>query len=148
MARAYQLTYDFNTILSDFFYEPYASSIPALFDGTKSESAINAQLTNTIADLIQEGVVKNINTDPTYSYMVDAFAENSLVDWKPEVKLYLYHGETDTTVPFENSQVTYTKLISNGASTDIVSLTPLAGDHGGAVTPYLLDFVPKLWAMR
>jgi pimeloyl-ACP methyl ester carboxylesterase len=148
IAIAYQLTFDFSSILTDFFKEPYASAIPSLFDGSKSAGEINAQLTTTIGDLIQEGIVANIDTDPTYAYLVDAFDENSLTDWVPTVRLYLYHGESDTTVPFENSEVTYTKLIDNGASSDVISLTPLAGTHSTALEPYLVDFVTKLWDLR
>jgi hypothetical protein len=148
IAIAYQLTFDFSSILTDFFKEPYASAIPSLFDGSKSAGEINAQLTTTIGDLIQEGIVANIDTDPTYAYLVDTFDENSLTDWVPTVRLYLYHGESDTTVPFENSEVTYTKLIDNGASSDVISLTPLAGTHSTALEPYLVDFVTKLWDLR
>ncbi|MBA4055098.1 MAG: hypothetical protein C0490_10325, partial [Marivirga sp.] len=41
IARSYQLTYDFPSILSDFFNEPYASRIPSLFDGQKSAEQID-----------------------------------------------------------------------------------------------------------
>lgn len=148
IARAYQLTYDFNSILTDFFKDPYAGEIPTLFDGETDAAEINAQLTDQLPDLIQENIISDLNTDPKYAYLVDAFEENSLTDWAPEIKLFLYHGNSDTTIPPQNSVDTYNSLLSNGASPETISLISLEGNHSTAVTPYILDFVPKLWALR
>jgi pimeloyl-ACP methyl ester carboxylesterase len=148
IARSYQLTYDFPTILTDFFMEPYASRIPTLFDGKKSAEQIDTQLTSVLSDLIHENLSANINTDPTYKYLVDVFEENSLTDWMPKTKMYLYHGDSDMTVPYQNSVDTYNALLANGASQETVSFMPLAGNHRTAVTPYVVDFVSKLLALR
>lgn len=148
VARSYQLTFDFPSVLGDFFKEPYADRIPSLFDGKKSASQIDAQLTSDIGDLIKEGVSAGINSDPKYSYLVDAFEENSLTDWSPKTKIVLYHGESDITVPYQNSVDTYNTLLSKGASDDVLSFIPLKGTHSSAITPFVLDFVPKLWAMK
>ena len=148
LTRAYQLTYDYSSLLTDFFKDPYPERIPSLFDGQKAADEIDAQLTNTLADLIQENLSDNIDSDPAYSYIVDALHENSLTDWAPETKMFMYHGESDTTVPYQNSLTTYDALLSNGASPSVLSLIPLEGDHNSAITPYILDFVPKLWALR
>lgn len=145
---AYQRTYDFNNLLTDFFQEPYASVIPSLFDNEKGSGEINSQLTTSIADLIQPEMRAGLLTDARYKYLADAFAENSLTDWKPEKRMFIYHGTSDTTVPFENSQHTYDALIANGASPDIVSFTALPGDHTTAVTPYVADLLIKLWSMK
>lgn len=148
LARAYQLTYDFNNLLTDFFQEPYASRIPGLFDHQKSSGEINSQLTVNIQELIQPELLEKIESDPAYSYLADAFEENTLTDWTPSKKMFMYHGTSDKTVPYENSVSTYDKLIDNGASDDILSLTPLPGDHGTAVAPYVADFLVKLWQLR
>lgn len=148
LARAYQLTYHHDNLLSDFFKEPYASRIPSLFDGQKGAGEINAQLITNITNLIQENVLDNINTDPNYDYLLDAFHENSLTDWTPNVKIFMYHGQSDTTVPYQNSVDTYNKLLANGASVSVISLTPLEGTHSSAIQPYIADFIPKLLALR
>lgn len=148
LIRAYQLTFDYPAILTDFFKEPYASRIPSLFDGLNNAEQIDAQLTNTLGDLVQENLSEKINSDAAYSYILDALVENSLTDWAPEKEMYLYHGESDATVPYQNSLDTYNTLLSQGASPDVVSLIPLEGTHTTAVTPYIQAFVPKLWAMR
>lgn len=135
--------------LSDFFQEPYASRIPGLFDGSMNGSQINGQLTSVITDLISPGLLANIDSDPKYGYIVDAFNQNSLTDWKPTIRMMMYHGDADTTVPYSNSVITYQKLIANGASSSVVTLTTLPGaDHGSGFFPYLEDFVPKMIGMK
>lgn len=148
MARAYQLHYEEENLLTDFFNEPYASRIPGLFDGQKGADEINSQLTSTITDLIQEDVLANLNTDPKYAYLKNAFAENSLTDWTPQIKMFMYHGLSDATVPYENSVNTFNKLIANGATTSTVTLTPLEGTHSSAIEPYIADLIDKLLLLR
>ncbi len=145
---AYRNAYDFDNLMTDFFQEPYASRIPGLFDNTKGSNQINEQLTTTIADLVQPELRTGFLTDERYKYIADAFADNSLTDWVPTRRMYLYHGTSDTTIPFENSQHAYDKLVANGTSTDIISLTPLPGDHASAVTPYVADILLKIWALK
>lgn len=146
--RAYQVTYDFPDVLTDFFKQPYADRIPNLFDGSKGTSEINSQLTSTLADLLQDDLYENLNSDPEYAYIKDAFIQNSLTDWVPVANMYMYHGKSDITVPYQNSVDTYDKLISNGASSSTLKFIELEGDHGSAIQPYILDFVPKVWALR
>jgi pimeloyl-ACP methyl ester carboxylesterase len=146
--RAYQLTYDFPDALTDFFKQPYSDRIPGLFDGTKGTSEINSQLTTVLADLLQEELYENLNSDPEYAYIKDAFIENSLTDWTPTAKMFMYHGDSDVTVPYQNSVDTYDKLIANGTSTSSLTFITLTGNHSSAIQPYIMDFVPKLWALR
>jgi hypothetical protein len=142
---SYQSYYNWSGVLSDFFNEPYASNIPALFNGTKGAGEINAQLTENISELLKPDLIEHIDTDAKYKYLVDAFLENSLLDWTPKVKMYMYHGDEDTTVPYQNSISTYNELIANGASTSVVTFTPLPGaDHGSGIFPYLEQMIPKI----
>ena len=148
MARAYQLEYDEDNLLTDFFKEPYASRIPGLFDGQKGADQINAQLSSKISDLIQGDVLTNIDTDPKYDYLENAFVENSLTDWKPEIQMFMYHGLSDVTVPYQNSVDTYNKLLANGTSTGILTLTSLQGTHSTAVEPYIANLIEKLLSLK
>ena len=148
VAMSYRNTYSFNSLLTDFFQEPYATRMPTLFDNQKTAAEINSQLTTSIADLIQPSMRTGLLTDARYKYLADAFAENSLTDWKPTKLMYMYHGTSDTTVPFENSHHTYEALIANGADPKVVTLTPLPGDHTSAVTPYVADLMLKLWDLK
>ena len=148
IALAYQNTYGFLTFLTDFFQDPYAGRIPGLFDHQTGSSEINSQLTIHIPDLTKPNLAANILNNADYAYMKTAFQDNSLTDWTPKKKMFMYHGTSDTTVPFENSVSTFEALKANGASTDIISLTPLPGDHSSAVTPYVADLLVKLFTLK
>jgi pimeloyl-ACP methyl ester carboxylesterase len=149
VALAYQDYYNWTGTLDDFFQQPYVTTIPSLFDGTKGASEINAQLTETIADLINPDLLAHIHTDPKYNYITTAFKDNSLTDWSPRERMFMYHGDADTTVPYANSVSTYTKLIANGASTSIVSLTTFPGaDHASGIVPYLEHLVEEIQKLK
>ena len=149
VAVAYKSAYSWTQSLSDFFKEPYATLIPSLYDGSKSGAQINAQLTTSIEDLVSEDLPIHIDTDAKYKYIADAFKLNSLTDWTPTKKMFMYHGDADITVPYTNSVATYNKLIANGASTSTISLTTLPGaTHGTGVIPYIEDFIPKMLDLK
>lgn len=147
VAQAYKTTYDWSNPLTDVFNEPYAGKIPALLNGSKTNGEINAELTTNIADLVTADILANIDSDQKYKYIVDAFEENSLVDWTPHIPVHMYHGDADVTVPYNNSQITYNKLIANGASASVVTFTNLPGaTHYTGVFPYLELILPQLLA--
>lgn len=149
VASSYKTTYNWSQPFSDIFNEPYATRIPSLYDGSKSSGEINAQLTTHIPDLLNSDILANIDTDARYKNIIDAFNENSLTDWKPTRKMYMYHGDADVTVPYSNSTATYNKLISNGASASIVTLTSFPGkNHETGVGPYIEAFVPLMLSLR
>jgi pimeloyl-ACP methyl ester carboxylesterase len=149
VALSYQSYYGWTGVLNDFFREPYASRIPSLFNGVNTAGIINDQLTYTIPDLVQENLLKNVDTDAKYKYIVDAFNENSLLDWTPSVKMYMYHGNADTTVPYQNSVDTYNHFISAGASPETVTLTALPGaDHGSGIIPYIEELVKVVLVLK
>jgi len=149
VALAYKNTFDWTQGLNVFFNEPYASRIPELFDNTKTGGQINAQLTDNVAELVQADLLENIDTDPQYSFIVNAFVNNSLVDWQPTKPIYMYHGTTDVTVPYENSVISYEKLINKGTSPALLTFIPLEGkDHGTGVVPYIEDFINRVLALK
>jgi pimeloyl-ACP methyl ester carboxylesterase len=149
VARAYQTYYDYPNIVTDIFNEPYATRIPTLFNGNNSGSAINGQLSTSISTLIREDIRLNFATSTQYNYLREAFEENSLPDWTPEKPIYFYHGTADTTVPYENSVITYEKLIANGASSATVTLTPLPdADHSSGIQPYIELLIEKITELR
>jgi pimeloyl-ACP methyl ester carboxylesterase len=149
VAQAYKTNYNWPEPLTDFFNEPYAGKIPSLVNGSKTNNQINDELTNDIKELVSAGLLANIDTDTKYKYIVDAFHENSLTDWTPTITMHMFHGSADTTVPHENSVVTYNKLIANGASTSVVTLTTLEGaDHYTGVFPYIEKFIPQMIDMN
>jgi pimeloyl-ACP methyl ester carboxylesterase len=149
VAMAYKTHIGWTQPISDLFKEPYASKIPALFDGKKTAGKINEELTSSIPDLIQADILTKIDIDAKYNYINEAFDENSLTDWTPKVKMFMYHGDIDITVPYQNSVDTYNTFIANGASPDVVKFTPLPfSTHGSGVTPYIVHFMNQLLLLK
>lgn len=149
VAMAYRTYYKWMQPLTDFFQTKYATEIPSLFDGTKTGSQIDYYLNDTIPKLVNPDLLSSIDSNLKYQYIVDAFNNNSLLDWTPTIKMFMYHGDADTTVPFQNSIDTYNKLIQNGASPSIVTFTSFPGQtHSTGIVPYIETFVPTMISLK
>lgn len=145
LAYAYKNTYNWTPPLTDLFNEPYAGEIPGFFFGDVTGSTINANLSDSIALFVNPKFISGVDTSANYKYVADALRENSLIDWTPKTPMYMYHGDADVTVPYQNSQSVYNQLLSNGASTDILHFIPLPGaDHSSGVAPYVKDVIPRI----
>ncbi len=131
-----------------FFNEPFATEIPDLVDGTYSGGEINAMLNDTVAVYIKADYIINSGSD-TYKFLIDAYDENSPIGWIPKNSVFMYHGDADTTVPYQNSVEVFNSFMTAGASSDIVSFTSIpGGSHATGVGPYIEDFIAKVIAME
>ncbi len=139
VAESYRITYDLTDPLTLFFNEPYAGRIPGLFGGDLSGYEINAQLTSVIADLITEEYLNN-REDPAFDEINQAFEANSLTDWTPTIDMYMYHGNADVTVPYQNS-IDVFDLFNSGS---VTFLTINEGTHATSFIPYLEDLAQRL----
>jgi len=149
VAMSYRQVYEASSILTDIFKEPYSTEMPDLFDGSLTGGQINENLTNVMVDLLQPDILNNIDTDPKYKYLNDAFAINSLHEFVPKKQMTMYHGTADITVPFQNSLYTYNSMIQEGASPDILSLIPLQDDtHESGVFPYIIHVIETFDALK
>lgn len=149
VALSYKKTYQWDLELSDIFREPYASIIPNYFNGSYSGGEINNALTYNIDSLLTEEFKNNVHTSSKYSEIIDAFENNSLDNWVPKTKMYLYHGTDDIAVPYDNSVATYNKLINLGASSSILTLNTLQGkDHASGALPYMINIFDKFEALK
>jgi pimeloyl-ACP methyl ester carboxylesterase len=149
VAMAYRTYYNWSAPLTDFFQSKYATTIPSLFDGSKSGDQINTYLNDTIPKFVNPDLLSSIDVNSKYQYIVSAFNENSLLDWYPTKKMFMYHGDADVTVPYQNSVNTYNKLIANGASTSVLTFTTLPGKtHITGVVPYIEAFIPTMISLK
>lgn len=149
VALSFKNTYGWNQPLSDFFQEPYASNIPDYFDGSMSGGSINNKLDTVVAGFIAPDFLNNVDTDPKYDDIRAAFEENSLDNWVPQNKMFMYHGTADVTVPYQNSIDTYESLISAGASSETIEFIAIEGaDHGSGFFPYLEDVLGRFEALK
>jgi len=149
VAMSYRQVYGYNNILEDIFKEPYATEIPALFDGSNSGSEINGNLTNVMSDLIQDDILIGIDEDPKYNYLIETFSMNSIHDFVPAIRMIMYHGTADITVPYQNSVDTYDLKIQMGASPQILSFVPLEGaTHSSGIFPYISHVLETFDALK
>lgn len=123
--------------LSTFFKSPYAERIPGLFDGSYSNDEVNAQLTNTIGDLLTDDLIHNFQTGEDFAILRQRLEENSIDAWNVNARLRFYHGTDDMNVPPEQSSLMYNAFINAGADPDNTNLYEIAGkDHEGGVLPW------------
>lgn len=149
VAQAYNVTYGWNEDMGIFFNEPYATGIPTYFDGSLSGGQINARLNDTVAVLLNPRYLAGADTDPIYARVNTAFAENSPTDWVPQIRMSMYHGDADITVPFRNSVEVHQGFLAAGASAQTVTMTTLpGGTHYTGAQPYLEQFVVEMWQME
>lgn len=150
VAMSYLSVYpDWTLTIGDLFNEPYASKMPELYNGSKSGGAINDELTTVVSDLLTNEFYNNLDTDSKFAEIVEAFEENSLDEWTPQIRMMLYHGDQDITVPYANSVDTYDRMIARGASQDILTFKTLVGkNHGTGIVPYLEDIIFEFDQLR
>lgn len=127
---SYNSMYNWNRPLSDFFNKPYDSRIPILFSGEYNRQEINQQLTNTLANFLNNDFLTNLRdgSDPE-PVLMNALSNNSVDNWTPKSLLSIIHGRNDEIIPFSDSEETYNKMRANGSTS--VTLTPI--DTGGHV---------------
>ena len=100
--------------LSEIFQEPYASILPALFDGEHSSAEITAAMTPVIADLVQPGIIDEMLNDPDHPFMLAAM-DNDVYQWIPETYMQLYYCTADEQVFYENALIAAEWMTENGA---------------------------------
>lgn len=149
VAEAYRTYYDEDqSFLELLFQEPYPSQIPGFFNGSLSGSEINSFLTTTIADLVNPDYLSNTD-DPKFATLNDKMEENSLIDWTPSVPMFLYHGDADVTVPYDNSVTSYDQFVQNGVDQSEVTFTTIeGGTHASGIFPYIESFTTEMNRLR
>lgn len=131
---AYNDVYGWNN-LSTFFNSPYAEKLPSLFNGNYTTDEINAQLTNDVTKLINQNFAKNYLAG-TETTLTSAFTSNSLLNWKPNAPMRLYHGDADEYVPYENSVQAKNYFLTQGANVELVTVP--GGKHVSSALPSIV----------
>ncbi|KAF0158758.1 MAG: lipoprotein [Ignavibacteria bacterium] len=131
---AYNDVYGWNK-LDTFFNSPYAEKLPALFNGSKTTTEINSELTNDLSKLLNQNFV-NGYLNGTETTLTAAFSSNSLLDWKPTAPMRLYHGDADEYVPYENSVQAKNYFLTRGVNVELVTIP--GGTHGSAALPSIV----------
>ena len=149
VAIGYKTSYNWDISLNTIFNEPYASNIPEYFNGKFSGSQINSVLNDTISSLFNEKFLSETYSNNDFSIFVDALEDNSLDNWTPRNKMFMYHGSSDITVPYQNSVDTYNRFLSKVSDKSSIEFITLDGkDHSSGSLPYILDIFEKFNALK
>ncbi|WP_018478953.1 lipase family protein [Pontibacter roseus] len=137
---SYNTSYGWNRPLTDFFREPYASRLAALFNGQHSGGNINSQLTTNTRELFTEKFLTDLKGSGEQD-LKQALLANSFNSWVPQSPTRLYHGTADVIVPYANSEHTFIRM--KGAGAPNMTLVPIkGGTHGSSFIPMVVDLVP------
>jgi len=115
----------YNQELNSFINEPYASSLPTLFNGDLLRPEIDPQLTSDTTGekgLFTSAFVKDYFTNDENWFKV-AMSENSLHAWTPSTAVRLVHCEGDDVIPFGMSQIAEGTMKAMGATN--VAIVPV-----------------------
>ena len=114
--------------LSEVFQEPYATTLPPLFDGTNDAMTINNACPPTLDALMQPGLVDEILGNPYHPFMIAA-QDNDVYEWVPFVPIEMYYCTLDEQVFYQNTLWADAWMSDNGGSFhQVVNLG--AYDHG------------------
>ncbi|MBX3009448.1 MAG: alpha/beta hydrolase [Melioribacteraceae bacterium] len=141
---AYDQIYGWNK-LADIFNSPYAERMNSLFDGTKTTTEINAQLTSNIAQLFKQSF-KDSYLNGTFKLLTDAFNENSLLNFKPVTPTKLFHGDADEYVPYENSERARDYFVSQGVNVELITVK--GGTHLSSAVPSVIAAIQWFESLR
>ncbi|MEQ9442239.1 MAG: alpha/beta fold hydrolase [Cyclobacteriaceae bacterium] len=144
---SYQQTNGWNHPLTDYFKEPYASQIPALFDGNTDASTINAQLPQNLSALLNPDFIAQVFDDSETEFL-NALEANSVDDWAPQTPVRLYHEQDDEVIPIQNSESTYKKMLQNGAEDVYYFPYDEAEDHRSGAQPMYEQALPWFVSLR
>lgn len=110
--------------------EPYASQIPALFDGTNSGEEVVAGLPEHPRELFHEQVWSDFERG-NFRWLGDRLRENSTHLFNPQTPVRLYYGSEDLDVSPQEATDQIQRWDSAGITAEAVNVGPF--DHNGSV---------------
>ena len=119
------------------FLLPEYVFLEEMFDGYHSSDEINASMPSIPITIMKLEEIQSFEEDENHPLRI-TLQENDLWDWTPQAPMYLFHGEGDELVPYENSQMAYDQFLANGAQD--VHLESIPESYGGHsdVAPWAL----------
>jgi pimeloyl-ACP methyl ester carboxylesterase len=118
---AYAKAYD--KPLDSIINEPYASKLPALFNGSKDRTRIDPELTKQTTGeggLFNPLLVQDFFANENNWFKV-AVTENNVHTWAPQTTVRLLHCKSDDVIPYEIAEIAERTMKEYGAK-DVVLL--------------------------
>ena len=119
---AYAYSYAYSEDVSNVVNEPYASKLEDLFDGSKTRSEIDPELTTVTLDLFNASFVNDFFTNPD-NWFKKAVQKNDVYKWAPQTAVRLVHCEGDDVIPYKISELTEGTMKAMGSTN--ISLVPV-----------------------
>lgn len=110
-----------NIDMSKIFETQYLDVINNEMDGTSGGDDINKKLTTNVNDLFTEYYLNNYSNESEFGDNYDAFKDNSILPWKFNTRVFLHHGQLDSTISQKVSEKMYNDLLNLGVSDKAVS---------------------------
>jgi len=141
MIFAYNTVYPIFDSPDELFKEPYATTIPPLFDGDHSSDEIRASLPNNgvgkASDIFKEKLFTDLANDQ--SEVSKALKDNDLYNtWVPNLDnfpMFMFHSSTDEAVPVENSRTAKDYYDAHNASESVFYTELPTGKHVQSYLP-------------
>ena len=119
---SYNIIYDWNRPLTDFFQEPFAGEIPDLLSGQFNREEIDAHLAYSLDSLLNKEFLDDLKNHDDTEFL-KALEANSIHDWAPKTPLRVIHSLNDDRIPMSDSEEMVKTMIANGAQ--YVRFTPI-----------------------
>ncbi len=133
---SYNYYYKWNK-LNEIFKPPYDKELDRFFKEKAKGNMLHIDLPSNRDKLYQDKFIKDY-FEKKEKWLEDALIENSLLDWKPTMKMRLYHCKGDDVVPVINSINAYNSFVKNG-SDSVELVTKEGGSHGECSIPFYID---------
>lgn len=134
---------------NEIFQSPYDTKIMELFDGTRSDSQINDELTTTISELFTSDYKNGYNTNETYAPLLSALEANSVTAWETSTPTLLIYGTEDAFVPPTVTTLLYQNFLTKGVAANKIILLPLPGkDHQSGIFPSSLASIEWIFEIK
>jgi pimeloyl-ACP methyl ester carboxylesterase len=146
LLNGYNKTYDWNRPYTDFFQQPYADRIPALLNGAKNRSEVDAQLNNSLTELFNPSFYANLKNATGETALKQKLDANSFHDWVPKSPTRLFHGTADQAVFYQTSVNTFNRFKAAGA-TNVEFFTIENGTHEKSVQPMIANVLPWIQSL-
>jgi pimeloyl-ACP methyl ester carboxylesterase len=138
---AYNEVYDMYPTPADFLKEPWATTLPPMFNGLNNYGELNAMVPSIPKTIVRDDVFNDFLTNPDNPFR-QALEENSQLDQAPLSPTRIYYCTGDDQVSYVNAINARDAYAEQGVTVQAINGESLAGggplDHGGCVQPVLL----------